>query len=72
MNRIPALILSAALALATTGLAADAQPARPNIILVMADDQGWGDTSYNGHPELKTPDRIQGLFQRTRDLPSYP
>ncbi|MCU0246495.1 MAG: sulfatase-like hydrolase/transferase [Bryobacter sp.] len=21
----------------------------------MADDQGWGDTSYNGHPVLKTP-----------------
>lgn len=32
---------------------ADAQ--QPNIILVMADDQGWGDTSYNGHPVLKTP-----------------
>ncbi len=30
-------------------------PARPNVILMMADDQGWGDTSYNGHPELKTP-----------------
>jgi arylsulfatase A-like enzyme len=28
---------------------------RPNIVLVMADDQGWGDTGYNGHPELKTP-----------------
>ena len=28
---------------------------RPNIILVMADDQGWGQTSYNGHPCLKTP-----------------
>lgn len=27
----------------------------PNIILVMADDQGWGDTAYNGHPVLKTP-----------------
>lgn len=26
-----------------------------NIILCMADDQGWGDTSYNGHPVLKTP-----------------
>jgi len=29
--------------------------AKPNIVLVMADDQGWGDTSYNGHPQLKTP-----------------
>tara|TARA_R110000868_G_scaffold193350_1_gene438195 strand:+ start:30140 stop:31594 length:1455 start_codon:yes stop_codon:yes gene_type:complete len=27
----------------------------PNIILLMADDQGWGDTGYNGHPHLKTP-----------------
>ena len=28
---------------------------RPNIILVMADDQGWGDMAYNGHPVVKTP-----------------
>jgi arylsulfatase A-like enzyme len=28
---------------------------RPNVVLVMADDQGWGDTGYNGHPELQTP-----------------
>ncbi|MFC1792885.1 sulfatase-like hydrolase/transferase [Planctomycetota bacterium] len=28
---------------------------RPNIILCMADDQGWGDMAYNGHPILKTP-----------------
>ncbi len=28
---------------------------KPNIILVMADDQGWGDTGYNGHPFVKTP-----------------
>jgi len=33
-----------------------AEPAaRPNIVLIMADDQGWGDTGYNGHTELKTP-----------------
>ncbi|MDA7629664.1 sulfatase-like hydrolase/transferase, partial [Akkermansiaceae bacterium] len=32
-----------------------ATPKRPNIILVMTDDQGWGETSYNGHPVLKTP-----------------
>ncbi len=31
------------------------QPNTPNIILIMADDQGWGDVGYNGHPHLKTP-----------------
>ena len=34
---------------------AQGQAKRPNVILVMADDQGWGETSYNGHPRLKTP-----------------
>jgi arylsulfatase A-like enzyme len=28
---------------------------RPHIILVMADDLGWGQTGYAGHPQLKTP-----------------
>ena len=32
-----------------------AASAKPNIILCMADDQGWGDMAYNGHPVLKTP-----------------
>jgi arylsulfatase A-like enzyme len=30
-------------------------PARPHIVLVMADDMGWGETGYRGHPVLKTP-----------------
>lgn len=28
---------------------------RPHIVLVMADDQGWGQTGYYNHPVLKTP-----------------
>lgn len=28
---------------------------RPNVILVMTDDQGWGQTGYYDHPVLKTP-----------------
>ncbi len=28
---------------------------RPNIILIMTDDQGWGQTGYYNHPILKTP-----------------
>lgn len=29
--------------------------ALPHVILVMSDDQGWGDVGYNGHPVLQTP-----------------
>ena len=28
---------------------------KPNIILIMTDDQGWGQTGYYNHPLLKTP-----------------
>jgi arylsulfatase A-like enzyme len=28
---------------------------KPNIILCMADDLGWGDTGFNGHSIIKTP-----------------
>ena len=27
----------------------------PNVILIMADDLGWGDTGYYGHPFIQTP-----------------
>ncbi|QDU38007.1 Arylsulfatase precursor [Maioricimonas rarisocia] len=33
----------------------DRATTQPNIVLCMADDHGWGDTGYNGHPFLKTP-----------------
>jgi arylsulfatase A-like enzyme len=52
MKRTLSLLLQ--LAAAFPSFAADA-PKRPNIVLIMADDQGWGDTGYNGHAELKTP-----------------
>ena len=31
------------------------EPNRPNIVLLMADDQGYGDVGYMGHPQLQTP-----------------
>ncbi len=40
--------------LAQMGTAAEL-PTRPNIVLVMADDMGWGQTGYYNHPILKTP-----------------
>ncbi len=36
---------------AASSVAAD----RPNIVFVMADDMGWGETGYRNHPVLKTP-----------------
>ncbi len=44
------------LAWVAIAVAASAQAdSRPNIVLVMADDQGWGQTGYYNHPVLKTP-----------------
>jgi len=43
----------------------------PNVILIMSDDQGWGDVSYNGHPYLKTPNLDQMAKDGARFTRAY-
>ena len=43
------------LLIASTIFTSQAANKQPNIILAMADDEGWGDMGYMGHKILKTP-----------------
>ncbi|MDA0765368.1 MAG: sulfatase-like hydrolase/transferase [Verrucomicrobia bacterium] len=59
-NHSRAIRTLSALALLTVIPARAADPApdqssKPNIILCMTDDQGWGDVSYNGLKKIQTP-----------------
>jgi arylsulfatase A-like enzyme len=58
--------LLAALALASCGSVGEWASRPPNIVLVLADDLGYGDLSVQGHPVIRTPiiDRIAAEGQR--------
>jgi len=64
-------ILAAVLISLTTTLFAARAPAatRPNVVVILADDQGWGDLSVHGNTNLSTPNidslaRDGALFER--------
>ena len=51
----PFAYLFAALAVSLCLVASTVAREKPNVILIMTDDQGWGDVSSHGNPNLKTP-----------------
>ena len=53
--KIHSSLLFAMLAASLVSPLIAATASRPNVVLIMADDQSWGETGYNGHPHVKTP-----------------
>ena len=67
LAKVSCLVLSLAGCLPSGDCAAAAKPnaapsERPNVILIMSDDQGYGDLACHGNPDVKTPqlDRLAG------------
>ncbi len=53
MKLVPLLFSLACAAFAIVAGAAEAL--KPNIVILLADDQGWGDLGFNGNTNLRTP-----------------
>jgi arylsulfatase len=68
------ILATLALGLSSAGTAfADSavpDPAKPNVIIILSDDQGYGDFSCHGHPVVKTPalDKLHAQSVRFTDF----
>jgi arylsulfatase A len=56
---------------AIEALGADDPPARPNLVVFLADDLGWGDLACFGHPIMRTPNLDRFAEQGVRFTQCY-
>ena len=68
---VPCLFLLAVGALMPAGeQTVEAAEERPNVILIMTDDQGFGDLGAHGHPKLETP-HLDQLHEESVNLHNF-
>jgi len=53
-----------------TGVVAREHPAGPNVILIVTDDQGWGDFGFQGNPLIHTP-HLDAMAARSAQLSTF-
>jgi arylsulfatase B len=70
-HRLPVLLLALLFTGEWRGTAlADEAPNRPNILVVMTDDQGWSDLGCHGHPIVLTPN-LDRMHQQSVRLSNF-
>lgn len=50
-----ALLISSLVWVGCMSASDDSKPSKPNIILIMTDDQGWAQVGFHGNPHIRTP-----------------
>jgi arylsulfatase A-like enzyme len=70
MNRLPLALISATLLGVVLPVDSVAAPRPPNIVIIFADDLGYGDLGCYGHPSIRTPnlDRMAAEGMRFTDF----
>ena len=63
-------LLTVALGLTAMGPSWSDNHGRPNILLMLTDDQGWGDVGFHGNPDLKTPN-LDRLATESTELTQF-
>jgi arylsulfatase A-like enzyme len=64
------LLTIAAAVVPTAALAQRPKPTRPNVVLIMTDDQGYGDLGVQGNPIIRTPN-IDAMAKKSAVLPNF-
>jgi arylsulfatase A-like enzyme len=65
-TKLPGLISCLGLLISSLGFSAE----RPNVVIVITDDQGYGDLACHGNPVIKTP-HIDKLYSESTVLTDY-